>query len=110
MEGGYVLKFSNSQFAAFVARTTEIDIEDENKYPIGLSKAKRLRKFWNEESDYNVGKLNLELLSIAERGLRTRRGWSEGKEEELNQLKQSMVALMSGAGNVIMAPNFKTTV
>lgn len=100
MHGGYVLHFSNSQFASIVASSTKIDIEDENKYPVNLSKAKRLRKFWAEESDYNVGKLNLELLSFAERGIRYKGDWTEAKEEDLNQLKQSLEALMIGAGNV----------
>ena len=101
MDGGYVLSFSNSQFASLVASATNIDIEDKNKYPTPpLSKAKRLRKFWDEESDYNVGKLNLELLSFAERGIRHRGDWSEAKEEDLKQLRRSLEELMLGAGNV----------
>ena len=101
MSGGYVLGFSNAQFASLVASATNINIEDKVKYPTPLlSKARRLRRFWDEESDYNVGKLNLELLSFAERGLRHGGDWSEAKEEDLNQLKKSLERLMLSSGNV----------
>lgn len=103
MNNGYVLHFSNSDFASLVARITNIDIEDKVKYPTPeLSKARRLRKFWNEESDYNVGKLNLELLSIAEQRIRHKDDWSEAEEEDLNQLKESLNSLMIGAGSIVL--------
>ena len=92
MHGGGILNLTNSKFASLVARITKIDIEDENKYPVSLSKAKRLRKFWDVESDFNVGKLNKELLSLAERGIRYRGDWSESDEDDLIQLKQSLEA------------------
>lgn len=102
MHGGGILNLTNSKFASLVARITKIDIEDENKYPVSLSKAKRLRKFWDVESDFNVGKLNKELLSLAERGIRYRGDWSESDEDDLIQLKQSLDALMLGKGNVTL--------
>jgi len=101
MSGGYVLSFSNAQFASLVSSATNINIEDKVKYPTPeLSKARRLRRFWDEESDYNVGKLNLELLSFAEREIRHGGNWNEAKEEDLNQLKRSLEGLMLSSGNV----------
>lgn len=63
MEGGYVSDFSNSTFQRFIAEKINVDIYDE-KYAInGDSKAKRLRCFWDIESDYLVKKLLNELIN-----------------------------------------------
>lgn len=62
MSGGYVLDFSNDSFYEFIYENVKIDIYD-NKYAyIGSSKAKRLRAFWNLESDEIVGKLLIVML------------------------------------------------
>jgi hypothetical protein len=62
MSGGYVLNFSDRTFGEFVFETVGIDIHD-RKYTVeGTSKAKKLRTFWNLESDYLVGKLLLALI------------------------------------------------
>lgn len=62
MESGYVLNFSNPSFQEFIFNITKIDIY-QSKYEIyGDSKAKRLRAFWQFESDANVGKVIKELL------------------------------------------------
>lgn len=63
MESGYVIDFSNRTFREFVLDTVGIDIYDEKyDYSTG-SKANRLRKFWQEESNLIVGKLLSGLLS-----------------------------------------------
>jgi hypothetical protein len=72
MGGGYVLDFSNRTFREFVLENTGIDIYDEKyKYYSG-SKANRLRAFWEEESNYLVGKLLAKLLEYwrAQKSLR----------------------------------------
>jgi hypothetical protein len=62
MSSGYVLDFSNRTFAEFFRESVRIDIYNE-KYTIGGdSKARRLRAFWEIETDSVVGKALAELL------------------------------------------------
>lgn len=57
MSGGYVLNFTNQDFARFINRIVKIDIES-GKYDFyGTSKAKRLKRLWEIEGDITVGKL-----------------------------------------------------
>src|SRR5690606_33115454 len=57
MESGFVLDFSDRTFHEFVGESVTIDINDK-KYSInGGSKAKRLRQFIKDESNYTIGKL-----------------------------------------------------
>lgn len=62
MSGGYVLDFSNSTFREFIFENSNIDIYDEKYAYIGSSKGKRLKAFWEKESNEIVGTLNLKLL------------------------------------------------
>lgn len=62
MGSGYVLDFSNRTFQEFIIENTGIDIYEEKYDYASGSKANRLRAFWNEESNYIVGKLILDLL------------------------------------------------
>ncbi|WP_291145921.1 hypothetical protein [Flavobacterium sp. UBA7680] len=62
MDGGYVLNFSNTSFQEFIFNLTKLDIYS-TKYEIyGHSKAKRLKVFWQLESDLIVGKVIKELI------------------------------------------------
>lgn len=64
MAGGYVLGFTNNSFAQLFADEAGIDIFD-NKYAYhGTSKANRMRRFWELESDPVVGKVLSTLLEI----------------------------------------------
>ena len=66
MESGSVLDFSNRIFEEFVLEAVNIEI-DSDKYTInGSSKAKKLRAFWNVESDYLVGRLLSALIEYVE--------------------------------------------
>lgn len=66
MEGGYVLNFSDRTFGDFVFDAVDVDIHDD-KYTIhGSSKAKKLRAYWEIESDYLVGRLLNALIDHAE--------------------------------------------
>ncbi len=57
MSGGYVLDFSDREFSAFF-KDYQINIDNEKYHdPYGLSKAKRLRSFWEKESDTVVGRV-----------------------------------------------------
>jgi hypothetical protein len=62
MSSGYVLEFSDRTFAAFFRETVNVDIDEAKYQQTGTSKAKRLRAFWELESDSIVGKVLTELL------------------------------------------------
>lgn len=62
MSSGYVLDFSNQSFQNFVHTTIKVNILGSKYEHYGDSKAKRLREFWDHESDPLVGKLLSELL------------------------------------------------
>ncbi|WP_142685956.1 abortive infection family protein [Chitinophaga polysaccharea] len=57
MGGGYVLNFSDRTFQQFIGSTIGLNIDDPKYRAYGSSKAKRLRGFINEESEYTIGKL-----------------------------------------------------
>ena len=63
MGGGYVLDFSNSSFRQFIFNVCKIDIYNQKYAVYGDSKAKRLRIFWQIESDNTVGILINEMLA-----------------------------------------------
>lgn len=66
MESGYVLDFTNNEFAEFFRESAKVDIYAP-KYSInGDSKAKRLRAFWEIEPDALVGKVLTELLEVSQ--------------------------------------------
>ncbi len=69
MESGYVLGFSNNTFRTFMAEQTDIDVYLEPGYIEESSKAKKLRRFWNNEEDSIVGKVILGLLEIREESI-----------------------------------------
>ena len=60
MGGGYVLNFTNREFEEFMKDVVSYNIYQ--KYP-GLSKAKILRRFIEEESDTYVGKMIILLVN-----------------------------------------------
>jgi len=62
MSGGYVLDFTNPTFAAFFREAAGVNIYTEKYALHGDSKAKRLRAFWELESDALVGKVLAELV------------------------------------------------
>lgn len=62
MSSGYVLDFSNKTFSDFILESVRIEIySDKYSYSSG-SKANRLRAFWDNESNYLVGKLTEDML------------------------------------------------
>lgn len=64
MQSGYVLDFSNQSFSALFQSTVGINIYSDRYSTNGESKAKRLRSFWEQESNSIVGKVLDELLSF----------------------------------------------
>jgi hypothetical protein len=66
MGSGYVLNFSDKTFGDFVHEAVDIEIHSEEYTIHGFSKAKKLRAFWEIESDYLVGRLLNALIDFAE--------------------------------------------
>lgn len=66
MGGGYVLNFTNREFEEFMKDVVSYNIYQ--KYP-GLSKAKMLRRFIEEESDTYVGKMIILLVNYMRENL-----------------------------------------
>lgn len=60
LSGGYVLDFSNREFEEFMKDVVSYNIYQ--RYP-GLSKAKMLRKFIEDETDVYVGKMLILLIN-----------------------------------------------
>ena len=65
MEAGYVLDFNDRTFSEFFNSTAKININSPKYSTNGTSKAKRLRVFWDIESDAIVGKILFEMLLLA---------------------------------------------
>ena len=65
MSGGYVLDYSDNKFAEFF-KHHNIDIHSAKYRDYGTSKAKKLRSFWEQESDPLVAKVLSELLDAYE--------------------------------------------
>jgi hypothetical protein len=57
MEEGYVLDFSNDSLQRFIFENVKLDFSNKKYDAYGSSKAKRIRAFWDAESDYQIGKL-----------------------------------------------------
>jgi len=62
MSSGYVLDFSNETFQEFIHNAIKRDIYNDKYASRGSSKAKRLREFWDIESDKVVGTLLVDML------------------------------------------------
>jgi hypothetical protein len=66
MKSGYVLNFSNASFARYINQSIGVDIYDAKYDSLGISKAKRLRVFWEVEPDHIVGTLITALIEYKE--------------------------------------------
>ena len=65
MTSGYVLDFTDATFEEFFARY-EVDIHGKKFQTYGTSKAKKMRAFWEQESDQKVATVLDELLASHE--------------------------------------------
>lgn len=66
MGSGYILNFSDRTFAEFVHEVVDVEIHADEYTMHGSSKAKKLRAFWDIESDYLVGRLLNALIDYKE--------------------------------------------
>ena len=65
MRDGFVMNFSNREFADFVRECTTLDIYDSRYADGGTSKANRLRTLWRKEPNNVVGKLMKNMLEAS---------------------------------------------
>jgi hypothetical protein len=65
MQSGYVLDYSDATFGEFFGRH-KVNIHGPKYLTYGTSKAKKMRSFWEQESDTLVGKVLDELLETYE--------------------------------------------
>jgi hypothetical protein len=80
MKGGYVLDFSNRTFKEFLLQIIKVDVYGQYEYE---SKAKLLRRIFDDFDDKSVGKLLMELL-------RYKKEHSGIKEEEKKDFNKSL--------------------
>lgn len=82
MPSGFVMNFSNYEFRNFVQSSVELDIYN-SKYELGSgSKANRLRKFWDCESNQIVSKLLFDLLEYWAAFYKSTLQWSGSLEAD----------------------------
>lgn len=62
MQSGWVLDYTDATFAAFFNRH-KIDIHSQRYQTYGISKAKKMRAFWEKESDASVARVLVEMLA-----------------------------------------------
>lgn len=88
---GYVLDFSNREFEEFVREIVDTDIYSDYYSEHGISKANRLRAFWELESDYTVGKLLGALIDHSE---------TYEKKNSVNKCREIVSRLLTGGSNL----------
>jgi len=65
MQSGYVLDYSDASYGEFFNRH-QVDIHGDKYQTYGTSKAKKMRAFWEQESDTLVGRVISEMLDSYE--------------------------------------------
>jgi hypothetical protein len=93
MGSGYVLNFSDRTFGDFVHEAVDIDIHSDDYTIHGTSKAKKLRAFWELESDYLVGRLLNTLIEEAEE---TSQKWTEDDKKRVERCRGIASRLLAG--------------
>jgi hypothetical protein len=95
MSSGYVSDFSDATFYNFLYEAVDVDIHSERYQINGTSKAKKLRTFWQLESDYMAGKSILALLQYKEDN-----HYLSYEDTNLLEGKAIAARLMSGTNNL----------
>lgn len=89
MGSGYVLDYSNNTFAEMFREVAKVDIYSMRYEFNGESKARRLRAFWEIESDELVGKVLSELLDVWKYNV------SRGRDDDDAELYQKAVGIIN---------------
>ncbi len=93
MESGYVLNFSDRTFGDFVHEVVDIEIHSGTYTIHGTSKAKKLRAFWEIESDYLVGRLLKALVEYVED---TYRNTNDAEKKLAHRCREIASRLLAG--------------
>ena len=93
MGSGYVSNFSDPTFGEFCEEAVDIDIHSDKYLAHGTSKAKKLRVFWEIESDYLVGRLLNALIDYAEEATRE---LSEDDQKLAERCREIAARLLAG--------------
>ena len=93
MGSGYVLNFSDRTFGDFVHEAVDIEINSDDYTIYGTSKAKKLRAFWEVESDYIIGRLLNALIEEAEDRARD---WTEEDKKLADRCREIASRLLAG--------------
>ena len=93
MGAGYVLDFSDRTFSELVQKAVDIKIHSEAYTIHGPSKAKKLRAFWEIESDYLVGRLLNALIEYVED---TARASTEEEKKLAGRCREIASRLLAG--------------
>ncbi len=99
MSSGYVSNFSDTTFGHFFADDVGVDIHSD-KYCKGGSKARKLRAFWEIESDYLVGKAIVALVQYVEDSASSHGSLEATVEKQIEPCKTIAARLMSGKVNL----------
>lgn len=100
LSSGYVLEFSNSTFHEFIFNLVKINIYDDKYLLYGDSKAKRLRAFWQLESDKIVGLVLKELLECWRTNQSLKNVEVENSEHQLYENCISIANRLLGINNL----------
>lgn len=95
MSSGYVSSFSDRTFGELFVDVVNIDIHSEKYRTDGTSKAKKLRKFWEIESDYLTGRIILALIEDMES-----RELDDSRQKVAKQCKEIGHRLLAGNINL----------
>lgn len=93
MGSGYVLNFSDRTFGAFCGEAVDIDIHSDKYLTHGTSKVKKMRSFWEIESDYLVGQLLNALIDYAEE---SSRGFTADDRKLAERCREIATRLLAG--------------
>ncbi len=102
MEGGYLLDYNDMTFGQFFNRH-RVSIHGTKYQTYGTSKAKKMRAFWESESDALVGKVLSEMLDVYEANCKLNN--KETDEAVLQESRRSVARLL---GRPQPAPASKT--
>jgi hypothetical protein len=103
MEGGYLLDYNDITFGQFFSRHG-VDIHGTKYQTYGTSKAKKMRAFWESESDALVGKVLSEMLDVYEANCKL-----SSKEIDFVVFQESRKSVARLLGKPQPAPPSKTS-
>ena len=97
MGGGYVLDYSDATFGEFF-RHHDVNIHGQGYRTYGTSKAKKLRSFWEQESDVVVGRVLSDMLDSHEADCDLN---GQEVDERLLKRARSIVARLLGTNGAV---------